>query len=65
LNPFPLFEDGNFFIPSAFVSKTAAEKIMVNRNFAKLKISSKTDNSVSHQIIASKGNNGKRVLIDN
>lgn len=63
LNPFPLFEDGNFLIPSAFANKTTGEKITGRKGLTKLKIASKTENSVGRQIIASKKSNGKGKIV--
>lgn len=63
LNPFPMFEDGNFQIPSAYANKTIADKIIERRDLIKLKIASKTENSVGRQIVASKKNNGKGKIV--
>lgn len=55
-DPFPMFEDGNFSIPSAYMSEKEYEKIspFTTGTEIYLKISSKKENADSWQIIASK-----------
>ncbi len=63
LNPFPLFEDGNFPIPSAYTDKITADKFTKSKGLIKVKIASKTEISVGRQIVASKKNNGKGKIV--
>ena len=54
--PFPLFEDGNFEIPSACISESDYEKLAtkLDGNSFYLKIASKKESAESRQIIASR-----------
>lgn len=63
LNPFPLFEDGNFLIPSAYTDKTTGKKIAAIEGPVNLRIASKTENSSGRQIVAFKKNSGKGKII--
>lgn len=54
LEPFPMFEDGSFSIPSAYVGESAASKILSESATVKACIDSEVTNSNSSQIIAAK-----------
>ncbi|HYE82389.1 MAG TPA: M28 family peptidase [Clostridia bacterium] len=54
LDPFPMFEDGNFSIPSAYINESTAIEILKNNGIVKLCISSEFTNVNSSQIIAVK-----------
>lgn len=54
LEPFPMFEDGNFSIPSAYTDEETAARILKNNRTAKLIIDSGTAASKSSQIVITK-----------
>ncbi len=57
LNPFPMFEDGNFMIPSAYMSKVLlknCKQLDLPASVYKLSIKSKNSSVCSRQIIAVK-----------
>jgi aminopeptidase YwaD len=59
LSPFPMFEDGNFTIPSAYIDEPTANDILKKKGAVKLCIDSKTTNIDSSQIIAIRRAKGK------
>jgi aminopeptidase YwaD len=64
LNPFPLFEDGNFSIPSAYISRKTGEKIINNANSLHINLISNKEKSSGRQIIAStKGQKKGKIVI--
>ncbi len=63
LDPFALFEDGNFQIPSVFIDKKIGKKVAETKGIVKLKIASKTEKSVSRQIIASRKSSGNGKIV--
>jgi len=63
--PFPIIEDGDFMIPSVFISEEEGEKLLAN-NSGKLKLTSKTNKrpSKGYNIIGRKGKtNAKKITI--
>lgn len=54
LEPFPLFEDGNFSIPSAYISVLSANKILQEKGIVNLCIDSDNIKVKSRQIIATR-----------
>lgn len=52
LDPFPLFEDGNFSIPSAYTNKLSADNNLMENQFISIRINSKVINEKSRQIVA-------------
>ena len=54
LEPFPLFEDGNFPVPSAYMDNKTAEKILAKDSQVHININSSVEKSKSRQIIATK-----------
>lgn len=54
LEPFPMFEDGNFSIPSAYTDEATAARILENSRAAKLCIDSCVAASKSSQIVITK-----------
>lgn len=67
LQPFPLFEDGNFPIPSAYVSKAMFEELQSKDKEGTAKVSIKTKNKQqnSYQLVAQKRNksNHGRIIV--
>lgn len=63
LRPFPLFEDGNFLFPNAFMDQDAAKLLLNLKGPVNLIIHSQTKEAVSKQLIARKGNQGKKKII--
>ena len=61
LNPFPLFEDGNFSIPSAYINRLTANNILKHHNNMHLCTDSKTINVRSRQILATKKAKGNSI----
>ena len=67
LDPFPLFEDGNFLIPSAYINEEVFKEVkkLYNKKICSLVINSKKILKDSRQIIAtkkSKSSRGKIVI---
>ena len=62
LNPFPLFEDGNFTIPSAYISSKYSQNL-TNVFYGDLKICSEKIESKSEQLIIRKENTSKEKII--
>lgn len=66
LEPFPMFEDGNFSIPSAYTDEATAARILENSTASKLCIASGIAASKSSQIVitkmAQKESQGKIIL---
>lgn len=58
LDPYPLFEDGNFLIPSAYVQKMMFEELQGNykEGMARVSIQSKNQQQNSYQLVAKKRN---------
>ncbi len=58
LQPFPLFEDGNFLIPSAYVSEAMFEELQCNgkEGMARVSIKTKNEQQNSYQLVAKKSN---------
>lgn len=54
LEPFPMFEDGNFSIPSAYTDEATAARILENSTASKLCIASGVSASKSSQIVITK-----------
>ncbi|MCO1603888.1 M28 family metallopeptidase [Desulfosporosinus nitroreducens] len=54
LDPFPLFEDGNFSISSAYINELTANNILQENGIVNLCIDSKIINENSRQIIATR-----------
>ena len=54
LSPFPMFEDGNFSIPSAYTDDATADVILKNGTAVKLCIASKVTSAKSSQLIMTK-----------
>lgn len=54
LDPFPMFEDGNFSVPSAYISRSVADKLLERSRNVKLHIVSEIKASESGQIIGLK-----------
>lgn len=57
MNPFPMFEDGNFLIPTAYASDNLLPRILRlidNESTIQLEINSKNRHSKSKQLVASK-----------
>lgn len=64
LNPFPLFEDGNFSIPSAYIGKNTGDKIVDETNSLRINLISNKVKSSGRQIIASKkGRNKGKIVV--
>lgn len=61
LDPFPMFEDGNFSIPSAYINELTASEILKNSGIVRLCIDSEVTNVNSRQIIAVKKAKGKSI----
>ena len=61
LDPFPLFEDGNFSVPSAYISMLTANKIMQEKGIINLCIDSDNINAKSRQIIATRRAKGQAI----
>lgn len=67
LQPFPLFEDGNFLIPSAYVPESMFEELQLNDKdgMAWVSIQSKNIHQNSYQLVAqkrNKSNHGKIII---
>ena len=67
LQPFPLFEDGNFLIPSAYVTEAMFEELQGNdkEGMAWVSIQSKNKQHNSYQLVArkrNKSNHGKIII---
>lgn len=67
LQPFPLFEDGNFLIPSAYVTEAMFEELQGNdkEGMAWVSIQSKNKQQNSYQLVArkrNKSNHGKIII---
>ena len=67
LHPFPLFEDGNFLIPSAYVTEAMFEELQGNDKewMAWVSIQSKNEQQNSYQLVAqkrNKSNHGKIII---
>ena len=67
LQPFPLFEDGNFSIPSAYVSEAMFEELQDNDKgrMAGISIQTKNKQQNSYQLVAqkkNKSNHGKIIV---
>lgn len=66
MSPFPLFDDGNFLIPSAYISKGVWEdmkEVVVNKN-VKVVIDSSTTETQSRQLIFNKNREeGKETVL--
>lgn len=54
LNPYPLFEDGHFSIPSVYINERTAEAILTQNQAFELKIDSSAVSRTSRQLIASR-----------
>lgn len=54
LDPFPMFEDGNFTVPSAYISRSTADTLLEKDRSIKLYIVSEIKDSKGSQIIAVK-----------
>ncbi|AGG08054.1 peptidase M28 [Dehalococcoides mccartyi] len=54
LDPFPMFEDGNLSIPSAFINESTANNILRENGTVNLNIDSNNSNEKSRQIIATR-----------
>lgn len=54
LNPFPMFEDGNFSIPSAFINELTADNILTENGMINLNIVSNNSSEKSRQIIVTR-----------
>lgn len=54
LNPFPMFEDGNFSIPSAYINELTANNILAENGTANLNIVSNNSSEKSRQIIVTR-----------
>ena len=67
LQPFPLFEDGNFLIPSAYVPEVMFEELQGNdkEGTARVSIQTKNKQQNSYQLVAQKRNksNHGRILV--
>ena len=67
LQPFPLFEDGNFLIPSAYVPEAMFEELQGNgkEGVARVSIQTKNKQQNSYQLVAqkrNKSNHGKIIV---
>lgn len=67
LQPFPLFEDGNFLIPSAYVTEAMFEELQGNdkEGMAWVSIQSKNKQQNSYQLVSrkrNKSNHGKIII---
>jgi len=62
LDPFPLFEDGNFSIPTAFLSNAHAEKILKGDD-GYIEIHSRSVKAESQQIIMRKNSDNQEKII--
>lgn len=67
LQPFPLFEDGNFLIPSAYVPEAMFEELkgIGKEGVARVSIQTKNEQKNSYQLVAqkrSKSNHGKIIV---
>ena len=62
LQPFPLFEDGNFLIPSAYVPESMFEELQLNDKdgMAWVSIQSKNIHQNSYQLVAQKRNKSNK-----
>lgn len=67
LQPFPLFEDGNFLIPSAYVPEAMFEELQGNdkEGMARVSIQTKNKQQNSYQLVAQKRNksNHGRIIV--
>ena len=67
LQPFPLFEDGNFLIPSAYVPEAMFEELQGNdkEGMARVSIQTKNKQQNSYQLVAQKRNisNQGRIIV--
>lgn len=67
LDPFPLFEDGNFVIPSAYLSLRMFDEIqpLLSQHSGSLTIRSSKKNVQSRQLVATKstGNSTKKIVL--
>lgn len=67
LQPFPLFEDGNFLIPSAYVLEAMFEELQGNdkEEMARVSIQTKNKQQNSYQLVAQKRNksNHGRIIV--
>jgi aminopeptidase YwaD len=59
LEPYPMFEDGNFAVPSAFISRSKADTLLGKDKNVKLHIVSEVKASKGGQIIAAMKTKGK------
>lgn len=63
LKPFPMFEDGNLPFPHAYMDQDAAKILMSMKGPVSLILNSQTKEADSKQLIARKGNQGKKKII--
>jgi aminopeptidase YwaD len=59
LNPFPMFEDGNFSIPSAYINELTANNILTENGAVNLNIVSNNSSEKSRQIIVTRKAKGR------
>lgn len=63
LSPFPLFEDGNFSIPNAYMEFEPAKELVHLKGPLNLLIKSCTNEASGRQLIASKTMSGRRKIV--
>ncbi|MEE4176702.1 MAG: M28 family metallopeptidase [Bacteroides sp.] len=63
LDPFPLFEDGNFYIPNAFMDEKSALALLSLKGPVNLLLNSGVRNASSQQLIAKKEGQGKKKVV--
>ncbi|HPN63909.1 MAG TPA: M28 family peptidase [Candidatus Goldiibacteriota bacterium] len=62
--PFPMFEDGDFDIPSVYIKDTLGEKLALYENQpVKLSFNAQRKKSKAWNVAAFKGNSGRRITI--
>ncbi len=66
LSPYPLFDDGNFIIPSAYIRESLENEAVFDAQRAKVTIASQVEEKYSHQLVfpkkAEAGSKGKVIV---